>query len=60
MTPDEFDGLVTEAYARIPARFRRRLKNVALLVEAEPSRGNSRTPAWPPDTRCSVSMKAGL
>ena len=25
------------AYRRIPARFRRRLKNVALVVEAEPS-----------------------
>jgi predicted Zn-dependent protease with MMP-like domain len=37
MTTDEFDRLVAAAYACIPARFRRRLKNVALLVEAEPS-----------------------
>ncbi len=37
MTPDEFDRLVEWAYARIPRRFRRRLQNVALMVEAEPS-----------------------
>lgn len=37
MSPDEFDRLVGAAYKRIPARFRRRLKNVALMVEAEPT-----------------------
>ena len=37
MTPQEFDELVADAYERIPARFRRRMKNVALLVEQEPS-----------------------
>jgi predicted Zn-dependent protease with MMP-like domain len=37
MTSDEFDKLVQESYARIPSRFRRRLQNVAMLVEAEPS-----------------------
>jgi len=37
MRPDEFDKLVQEAYTRIPARFRRRLQNVAMLVEAEPT-----------------------
>jgi predicted Zn-dependent protease with MMP-like domain len=37
MQPAEFDRLVETAYSRIPARFRRRLKNVALLVEQEPS-----------------------
>jgi predicted Zn-dependent protease with MMP-like domain len=37
MDPDAFDRLVTEAYARIPSRFRRRLQNVALVVEPEPS-----------------------
>jgi len=36
MGPHEFDGLVADAYARIPARFRKRLKNVALIVEPEP------------------------
>lgn len=39
MHPDEFDRLVTAAYARIPARFRRRLKNIAVMVEPEPSAG---------------------
>jgi predicted Zn-dependent protease with MMP-like domain len=37
MSPEEFDRLVAAAYARIPARFRRRLKNVALLAAPEPS-----------------------
>src|SRR5437016_5403415 len=37
MAPREFDQLVEDAYARIPGRFRRRLKNVAVMVEAEPS-----------------------
>jgi predicted Zn-dependent protease with MMP-like domain len=36
MSPQEFDRLVSESYARIPARFRRRLKNLALIVEPEP------------------------
>jgi predicted Zn-dependent protease with MMP-like domain len=33
----DFDRLVADACARIPARFRRRMKNVAFLVEDEPS-----------------------
>ncbi|MGA2133370.1 MAG: metallopeptidase family protein [Bryobacteraceae bacterium] len=37
MTSEEFDQLVQAAYARIPADFRRRLSNVALIVDAEPS-----------------------
>jgi predicted Zn-dependent protease with MMP-like domain len=37
MDSGAFDRLVTEAYQKIPRRFRRRLKNVAILVEAEPS-----------------------
>lgn len=37
MAPKDFDRLVSDACARIPARFRRRLKNVAFLVEPEPS-----------------------
>lgn len=37
MNPRDFDRLVADACARIPARFRRRLKNVAILVEPEPS-----------------------
>jgi predicted Zn-dependent protease with MMP-like domain len=37
MHPDEFDRLVDAAYRRIPGRFRRRLKNIAIVVEPEPS-----------------------
>jgi len=37
MHPDEFDRLVAAAYARIPGRFRKRLKNIALVVEPEPN-----------------------
>jgi predicted Zn-dependent protease with MMP-like domain len=37
MKSDEFDLLVQWAFQRIPARFRARLENVALMVEAEPS-----------------------
>ena len=36
-TVHEFDRLVAAAYAGIPARFRKRLKNVALIVEPEPN-----------------------
>ena len=36
MTPAEFDKLVEKAMSVIPARFRRRLDNVAFIVEAEP------------------------
>lgn len=34
----EFDHLVEEAFRKIPARFRRRLKNVVMVVEPEPPR----------------------
>ena len=37
MTRVEFERLVTEAIALIPKRFRRDIKNVALVVEDEPS-----------------------
>ena len=37
MRSDDFDSLVAEAFTRIPPRFRRRMKNVALMVEAEPT-----------------------
>ncbi|MBI4892198.1 MAG: metallopeptidase family protein [Acidobacteria bacterium] len=36
MTPAEFDQLVEEAMDIIPPRFRRRLRNVVFVVEAEP------------------------
>lgn len=38
MSPRDFDQLVEEALATIPARFRRRLQNVVFVVEAEPPR----------------------
>lgn len=37
MTRDEFDALVEEALATIPERFRDALKNVAIVVEDEPT-----------------------
>jgi predicted Zn-dependent protease with MMP-like domain len=37
MSPNEFDRLVAAAYARIPARFRKRMKNIAMMVESEPT-----------------------
>lgn len=37
MHADEFDRLVEAAYKRIPGRFRRRLKNIAIVVEREPT-----------------------
>ena len=38
MTPAEFDRIVEEACKRIPARFRKRMDNVAVTVVMEPSR----------------------
>jgi len=37
MSAEEFDRLVERAYARIPRRFRKRLHNLAVLVEDEPT-----------------------
>lgn len=37
MTPHDFDHLVTRAVAKIPSRFRRRIANIAFIVEPEPS-----------------------
>ena len=37
MTRAEFERLVVEAIALIPKRFRREMKNLALVVEEEPS-----------------------
>ncbi len=37
MTRAAFERLVTEAVALIPKRFRREIKNLALVVEDEPS-----------------------
>ena len=37
MTRDAFEQLVAEALTLIPRRFRREMKNLALIVESEPS-----------------------
>ena|SRR5579862_243814 len=37
MTAQEFDRLVERACAGIPLRFRRKLSNIAVIVEQEPS-----------------------
>lgn len=37
MTREAFRGLVAEAIDSIPARFARHVKNVAIVIEAEPS-----------------------
>jgi predicted Zn-dependent protease with MMP-like domain len=37
MRSEDFDRLVADAWSGIPARFRRRMKNIALLIEDEPS-----------------------
>ena len=38
LAPSEFELLVEDALRRIPGRFRRRMKNVAIVVEKEPPR----------------------
>jgi predicted Zn-dependent protease with MMP-like domain len=38
LSPTDFDQLVESALRRIPARFRRRMNNVAIVVEPEPPR----------------------
>jgi predicted Zn-dependent protease with MMP-like domain len=37
MKAADFDNLVEQAYARIPARFRTRMQNIAIVIEPEPS-----------------------
>jgi predicted Zn-dependent protease with MMP-like domain len=37
MDPREFDELVEQALAKVPRRFRARMRNLALVVESEPS-----------------------
>lgn len=36
MTPEEFEKLVAEALAKVPEKFAKRLKNVAILTAEEP------------------------
>jgi len=37
LDPAEFDGLVADACKRIPKRFRKRMQNIAVMVEPEPT-----------------------
>ncbi len=37
MTADDFDRMVERAFAAVPLRFRRRMANIAVVVEREPS-----------------------
>ncbi len=51
MTRQRFESLVAEAIMLIPRRFRREMKNLALIVEDEPSRELLRQmEIEPPDT----------
>jgi predicted Zn-dependent protease with MMP-like domain len=38
LTPQQFDKIVERALKKIPARFRKRMDNVAIVVEREPPR----------------------
>ncbi len=50
MRPSDFDRIVERACARIPARFRKRLKNIAIVVEPEPTREQLARMAQPGST----------
>ena len=39
MNTRDFDRIVEEAYRKIPLHFRKRMNNVAIVVEQEPPRG---------------------
>ena len=42
MNAADFDQIVEEAFGRIPQRFRKRLENVAIVVEQEPNPAQQR------------------
>src|SRR5579872_1353471 len=48
MTAQEFDRLVERACTRIPGRFRRKMDNIAVMVEIEPSGEQLRAARVPP------------
>jgi predicted Zn-dependent protease with MMP-like domain len=50
MTAQEFDRLVERACERIPLRFRRKLSNIAVIVEQEPSARELRTAGVSPSS----------
>jgi predicted Zn-dependent protease with MMP-like domain len=47
---NRFDRLVQEAYLDVPAYFRRRIKNVAIVVEEEPARDDLHRAGCPRDS----------
>jgi predicted Zn-dependent protease with MMP-like domain len=50
MNAADFDKIVEQAYARIPARFRKRMENIAIIVEPEPSVRQLRSARVPRDS----------
>ena len=48
MRSTDFDDVVERAYARVPARFRRRMQNIAVVIENEPSARQLRSSRVPP------------
>jgi predicted Zn-dependent protease with MMP-like domain len=48
MKAADFDEMVELAYRRVPARFRRRMENIAVIVETEPSPHQLRSARVPP------------
>lgn len=50
MDPHKFAGLVRKAYLEIPAYFRRRIANVAIVVEEEPGEDELRRARCPRDS----------
>lgn len=48
MTRDKFNQLVAEALDSLPAKFRRRIENVAVLVEDRPPQEPPTAPGEPP------------
>jgi predicted Zn-dependent protease with MMP-like domain len=50
MQAADFDQLVETAFRRIPARFRRRMQNVAVIVENEPSLAQLKARGIPADS----------
>ncbi len=40
MSPQAFDALAEQAVAALPLRFRRRLRNIVIIVEPEPPRAD--------------------
>ena len=50
MDPREFDELVERALAKVPRRFRARMRTLAIVVETEPSEGQLRKLGGPRGT----------